>query len=72
MKIISKSGTSATGSRSLLSDREFFMPAILYQDAGSLIIATHATAKTNGPVKLQSLNVETGKIIWTQPEDVLL
>lgn len=51
----------------LLPDRKFFRPQLLYQDDKNLIIATCATANTNGPVILQSLNVETGAIIWSQP-----
>ena len=51
----------------LLPDRKFFSPKLLYQDAKSLIIATCATANTDGPVMLQSLDVMTGKIIWSQP-----
>ncbi|KFC19546.1 hypothetical protein [Chryseobacterium sp. FH1] len=51
----------------LLPDRKFFRPQLLYQDDKNLIIATCATANTDGPVMLQSLNVETGAIIWSQP-----
>ncbi|MCX8524648.1 hypothetical protein OF897_12065 [Chryseobacterium formosus] len=51
----------------LLPDRKFFRPQLLYQDAKNLIIATYATANTDGPVMLQSLNVNTGAIIWSQP-----
>lgn len=51
----------------ILPDRKFFRPRLLYQDNKNLIIATCATANTDGPVMLQSLNVETGAVIWSQP-----
>jgi len=59
--------TMKSSSVNLLPNRKFFRPQLLYQDNQNLIIATYATANTDGPVMLQSLNVETGAIIWSQP-----
>jgi len=47
--------------------RKYFEPEIIYQDETSLIIATGATAKPDGPVMLQSIDTNTGKIIWSLP-----
>ena len=66
MKITADAGETKTRIN-LVPNRKFFEPKILYQDAASLIIATGATAKPEGPVMLQSLNVNTGGILWTQP-----
>jgi len=66
IKITAKAGET-TNKINLVPDRKFFEPEILYQDAKSLIIATGASAKPDGPVMMQSLDVTTGKILWTQP-----
>jgi hypothetical protein len=51
----------------LTPGRKYFDPDIIYQNKSSLIIATGATASPQAPVMLQSIDVNTGKIIWTQP-----
>jgi len=65
-KITAEAGKTKTNIN-LVPNRKFFDPEILYQDDVSLIIATGATAKPEGPVMLQSLNANTGEILWTQP-----
>ena len=66
MKITAETGKTKTAIN-LVPNRKFFDPEILYQDSTNLIIATGATAKPEGPVMLQSLNLNTGEILWTQP-----
>ncbi|MFY1045773.1 hypothetical protein [Chryseobacterium sp. GP-SGM7] len=67
MKMILDRVTLKPTGINLLPNRKFFSPKLLYQDAKNLIIATCSTANTDGPVMLQSLDVMTGKIIWSQP-----
>lgn len=67
MKMTLDRSTLKPNGVNLLPNRKFFRPQLLYQDDKNLIIATYATANTDGPVMLQSLNVETGAIIWSQP-----
>lgn len=71
LKMTRNKENSKTNSTNILPSRTFFQPKILYQDSKSIIIATHATANTHGPVMLQSLSVETGEIIWSQPSSML-
>ncbi|MDH6252383.1 hypothetical protein M2347_002110 [Chryseobacterium sp. H1D6B] len=67
MKMTVDKSTLKPNGIKLLPNRKFFRPQLLYQDAKNVIIATYATANTDGPVMLQSLNTETGAIIWSQP-----
>ncbi|WP_129714823.1 hypothetical protein [Pedobacter sp. SYP-B3415] len=51
----------------LVAERTFFDPSILFTDSGNLIIASRVNAADDAPVLLQSLNVTNGTIRWTLP-----
>lgn len=48
-------------------DRKYFQPKILHQDKSSLIITTALNAAPVPQFLLQSLDVNTGKVIWSRP-----
>ncbi|TDO21340.1 hypothetical protein [Pedobacter duraquae] len=54
-------------STNISPDRKYFRPEIVYQDKQSLIIASGATASPQAPKMLQSIDINTGKIIWSLP-----
>ncbi|WP_131538419.1 hypothetical protein [Pedobacter nototheniae] len=48
-------------------DRKYFQPEIIYQDKTSLLISMNANASDRAPLTLQSLDVNTGKVLWVLP-----
>ncbi|UIR56977.1 hypothetical protein LZQ00_03965 [Sphingobacterium sp. SRCM116780] len=48
-------------------NRKYFDPEIIYQDKTTLLIATNINASEDAPTTLQSLDVQTGKILWVLP-----
>ena len=67
IKLTPKAPDADRRATNLTPGRRYFDPDIIYQDETYLIIATGANASPDAPALLQSIDRNTGKIIWTLP-----
>lgn len=56
-----------TGYKDLTPDRLYFAPSVSYSDEEYLLISTDVNAAPDAPRNLQSLDINTGKVLWTLP-----